>query len=102
MWQGSKARQAQIATEDERAAWSQEPEMHNWYAIESEAEFRRQEWERAVAKESRAALAQPKFSRPRWLALPRVAWFGTRPVTMPKVSLFAPFASHQAAVVCEA
>jgi hypothetical protein len=100
-WQGSKARLAQIATEDERAARSQEPEMHNWYAIESEAEFRRQEWEREVARETQAALASVEGVKPRWLQLPKVSLFGAKKLTMPKVSLFAPFASRQAAAACE-
>jgi hypothetical protein len=28
--------------------------MHNWFAMETEAEFRRQEWARAVSNEKRA------------------------------------------------
>ena len=31
--------------------------MHNWYGIETEAEFRRQEWRRAIEADARAALA---------------------------------------------
>ncbi|MBA3450402.1 MAG: hypothetical protein H0T18_04235 [Chloroflexia bacterium] len=31
--------------------------MFNWYGIESEAEFRRREWERMVAADARAAQA---------------------------------------------
>ena len=34
--------------------------MHNWYAMETEAEFRRQDWEREVIAATRAAQAQPK------------------------------------------
>jgi hypothetical protein len=31
--------------------------MHNWYGIETEAEFRRQEWQRLAEADARAALA---------------------------------------------
>ena len=31
--------------------------MHNWYSIETEVEFRRQEWQRMVEADVRAALA---------------------------------------------
>ena len=49
--------------------------MNNWYAIECEAEFRRREWQRAVAADARAALAQAGNGRKPWprlsLASPR-------------------------------
>jgi hypothetical protein len=44
--------------------------MNNWYAIETEAEFRRREWQRAVEAEARAAQARPENGHLRW---PRVA-----------------------------
>jgi hypothetical protein len=47
--------------------------MHNWYAMETEAEFRRQEWEREVIAETRAAQAQPNNGRFHWPRLPRLA-----------------------------
>jgi hypothetical protein len=37
--------------------------MNNWYQIESNAEHRRLEWDRAVAAHDRAELACPKRSR---------------------------------------
>jgi hypothetical protein len=100
MWQGSKARRAQIATEDERAAWNQEPEMHDWYAIESEAAFRRQEWERAVAREARAAQAVAQTRR-RWPRLPSLSLFGMKlnRIVVPGLSFTAPAA--QPGAVCE-
>ena len=33
--------------------------MSNWYTIETEAEFRRREWQRAVEADARAAQARP-------------------------------------------
>ena len=39
-------------------------QMHNWYYVETEAQHRRQEWERAVVAEAQAALARPEHTRP--------------------------------------
>jgi hypothetical protein len=47
--------------------------MHNWYAMETEAELRRQDWEREVIAAARAAQAQPNNRRFHWLRLPRLA-----------------------------
>ena len=47
--------------------------MHNWYAMETEAEFRRQDWEREVIAATRAAQVQPKTGRFHWPRLPRLA-----------------------------
>ncbi len=47
--------------------------MHNWYAMETEAEFRRQDWEREVIAAARAAQVQPNTGRFHWLRLPRLA-----------------------------
>jgi hypothetical protein len=46
--------------------------MHNWYAMETEAEFRRRDFEREVIAAARAAQAQTDNRRFRWLRLPRV------------------------------
>jgi len=53
--------------------------MQNWHAIETETAFRRQEWERAAAAETRAALAISAPTAPRrgWvprLFAPILAW----------------------------
>jgi hypothetical protein len=47
--------------------------MHNWYAMETEAEFRRQDWEREVIAAARAAQIPPTNGRFHWLRLPRLA-----------------------------
>ena len=47
--------------------------MHNWFAIESEAEFRRQEWARAVEADVRSSRALAQLSQPRRFHLPRLA-----------------------------
>ena len=44
--------------------------MNNWYAIETEAEFRQREWQRAVEADARAMQARPVNGRMRW---PRIA-----------------------------
>lgn len=88
----------ETATKDKRDAWSQEPKVHNWFAIENEAEFRRFEWERAAAQEARAAQVMAQ-SRPRWLRMPTLSLPGLklkRPAT-PGLAFTAP---HQAAI-CE-
>ena len=40
--------------------------MNNWYTVETEAEFRRREWQRAVEADARAAQARPANGRMRW------------------------------------
>ncbi len=48
--------------------------MFIYEAIKTEAEFRRQEWQRAVEADARVAQASTGKGRPRWphLSLPRV------------------------------
>lgn len=55
--------------------------MHNFHAIEVEAEMRRQEWERAAATDARAALAASTSVAARRPKLPRVSL--ARPRTLP-------------------
>lgn len=47
--------------------------MHNWYAMETEAEFRRQDWEREVKAAARVAQAESSNGRFHWLRLPRLS-----------------------------
>jgi hypothetical protein len=61
--------------------------MYNWYAIETEAEFRRHEWEREVLAEARAAQAQPTNGRFHWLRLPRLSLPGLRLQPTPRLAL---------------
>jgi hypothetical protein len=71
--------------------------MHNWYGIETEAEFRRQEWQRAIEAEERAAqacagrVASPRFRLPR-LSLARLRGLGT-----PRLPATSPVAPPRAA-----
>jgi hypothetical protein len=60
--------------------------MHNWFAMETEAEFRRQEWARAVSNDKRATRLgardeQNLLQRISTWAMPRIARRQTEPVT---------------------
>ena len=71
--------------------------MHNWFGIETEAEFRRQEWQRVIAAEERVAQARagraasPRFRLPR-LSLARLRGLGT-----PRLPAASPVAPRSAA-----
>lgn len=73
--------------------------MHNWYAVETEAEFRRQEWERAIAADARAALASTERVWPSWLHIPRLSLTGFKRLATPRWSFASPGASRQTADV---
>jgi hypothetical protein len=47
-------------------------QMHNWYYVETEAQHRRQEWERAVVAEAQAALARPEHTGPQREPIPHL------------------------------
>jgi hypothetical protein len=55
--------------------------MHNSYAIELEADFRRHEWQREMAAEARAALAVSDRILPNWMHLLRFS--------LPSLKLFS-------------
>ena len=61
--------------------------MHNWFAIETEAEFRRQEWARAVAADARTTRALATIERPRRLHLPRLTFRGRTSADAPRPAL---------------
>lgn len=63
--------------------------MHNWYAIENEAAFRRQEWEREVAADARAAAARAARPRFRLGAIPHGALARLRALTVPHLPFSA-------------
>jgi hypothetical protein len=48
-------------------------QMHNWYYVETEAQHRRQEWERAVVAEAQAALARSEHTGPPREPIPHVS-----------------------------
>jgi hypothetical protein len=67
--------------------------MHNYFAIETEAKFRQEEWERAMVADARAAQA---VAVPRQRGLnhvPRLSLTNLRQMTAPRLSIAAPLAA---------
>ena len=72
--------------------------MHNWYGIETEAEFRRQEWQRTIEADARAALAQSgRVERGGW-RLPQFSLARLRSLVAPRLPFGAPVAPRRPAV----
>jgi hypothetical protein len=61
--------------------------MHNFYANEVEAEFRRQEWQQRAAAHERVARAEAVSKRLRWPRLPRLTVSGLLAPIAPRPSL---------------
>jgi len=80
---GVGTRLASSATDAEE---NEESIMHNWYAIETEAEFRRREWERAIEADALAAQARPANRQPRWPRLGRLTLANLRSLVVPRPS----------------
>ena len=74
--------------------------MHNWYAIESEAAFRRDEWQRAVAADARAAQARPVSVTWRWPRFPRLALPRLSALATPRRAFTAAPPARCGALVC--
>jgi len=68
--------------------------MHNWFAIETEAEFRRQEWERAVIADDRVAQLKTDKVIPRWPRLPYLSLIGFRQKIGARFAFALPAATH--------
>jgi hypothetical protein len=67
--------------------------MHNWYAMEVEAESRRQEWERARIAADRAAEAEASAAGrvgTRQLPRPRLSFSHLRSLVVPVAAGSAP------------
>jgi hypothetical protein len=60
--------------------------MNNWYTIETEAEFRRREWQRAIEAEARAAQARPANGHERWSRIGRTGLAKLRSFALPRPS----------------
>lgn len=67
--------------------------MHNWFAMETEAEFRHHEWQRQAAKNARSAQVCAEPSRPRDIRLPRLALSRLKRLIMPRPAPALPLAS---------
>ena len=61
--------------------------MINWYAVETEAEFRRREWEREVAAASRAAEAGGGHGTTRFSLRPQDALVNLRSLLATRLRL---------------
>jgi hypothetical protein len=64
--------------------------MHNYFAIETEAMFRQQEWERAMAADAQAAQAVATARKRDWTHAPRLSLAGLREMTAPRLAIAAP------------
>ena len=60
--------------------------MNNWYAVETEAAFRRREWQRAVEADARAEQARPANRRTWWPRLGRLTLTNLRSLAVPRPS----------------
>jgi hypothetical protein len=65
---------------------NEESIMSNWYAIETEAQFRRREWERVVEADARAAQARPVNRQLRWPRIAQLALANLRSLAVPRPS----------------
>ena len=73
--------------------------MHNWYGIETEAEFRRREWQREIEAETRAAEARAGRAERRGLRLPHFSLARLRGLGAPRLPFGAPLAPRRAAAL---
>jgi hypothetical protein len=73
-----------LAPSATNAKESEESIMNNWYAIETEATFRRREWERAIEAEARAAQARQAIGHERWSQIGRTALSKLRSFALPR------------------
>ena len=71
--------------------------MHNWYGIETEAEFRRREWQRAIEADARAAQASAGRAESRGFRLPHVFLARLRALGTPRQPFVSPVAPRRAA-----
>jgi hypothetical protein len=74
--------------------------MNNWYAVETEAEFRRREWERAVEADARAAQARPANGRIQRPRITQLALARLRSFTVPRPSFTSRLEPDCGTAVC--
>ena len=71
--------------------------MHNWYGIETEAEFRRREWQRAIEADARAAQASTGRARSRGFRLPHLSLARLRALGAPRLPVGSPLSPRRTA-----
>jgi hypothetical protein len=74
--------------------------MNNWYAVETEAAFRRREWQRMVEADVLAAQARPANRRTRWPRLGRLTLANLRSLALPRPSFTARLEPDCRTVAC--
>ena len=70
--------------------------MNTWYGIETEAEFRRQEWQRAIEAEQRVAQARAGRAASQRFHLPRLSLARLRALATPRLPATSPVAPRRA------
>ena len=71
--------------------------MNNYYAIETEAEFRRREWQRAVEADARAAQVCTGNGRMHW---PRLSLTSVRSFAAPRLPFASSLATRRRTAAC--
>jgi hypothetical protein len=71
--------------------------MNNYYAIETETEFRRREWQRAAEADARAAQVCTGNGRKHW---PRLLSMSVRSFAMPRLPFLSPLATRRCSPAC--
>ena len=71
--------------------------MINYHAIETEAEFRRREWERAVEAEARVAQVCAGNGRKHW---PHLSLSSLRSLATSRLPFSSPLATRRCGVAC--
>jgi hypothetical protein len=74
--------------------------MHNWFAIETETEYRRHEWERAAAADARIAQIRGESTHLLQMHLPHLSLAGLRRLVAPRLAFGLPLASRRRAASC--
>jgi hypothetical protein len=74
--------------------------MNNWYAVETEAEFRRREWQRVVEADARAAQARPANGQMQWPRIARLTLARLRSFSVPRPNVTARLEPDCRTVVC--
>jgi hypothetical protein len=74
--------------------------MYDWYRIETEAEYRRREWQREVEADLRATEAIAGNGRTHESRLPHLSLASLRSLTAPRLPFTSPLAPRRRTVAC--
>jgi hypothetical protein len=74
--------------------------MHNWYGIETEAAFRRREWERAAEADARSSALRATRRGFPLLKLPHISLAQLRALSAPRLPLTTTLESRCRAATC--